>query len=620
MSVSTALGAALSGLRVTQAQLDVLATNVANVDTPGYTRKELSQVAALAGASAMGVRTEMLDRQLDALLQRQIRSELGAMGMADRLAGYHERIDALMGVPGSASAFDTLVSNFAVSLEAMGDNPASFTARQAVLADAQVLAQTLNRLSGAVQSMRTEAEQGIAESVANINDALARIASADMRIRDAGGERPPADLLDERDKAIDDLAREIDIQVLPRDSGSVGIFTTSGVSLFDGTAATLRFDAAGALNAASVWSADPAERTVGTVTIGIGANAVDLLASGAVRSGNLAAHVEMRDAVLPQMQERLDEFASQMALAMSTRTEPSAALDPAVAGFDGLQVDLAGIRPGNIATLTVTDTGTGTTRTLSLVHVTDPGALPLPATATATPDDIVIGVDLTDPAAVTAALNAAGFALTAGTGTGGALQIVDDGAAGTLDVTGLSARLSVTDLQSGGPALPLFTDGAQSSAHYTGSFDGTVQRTGFAGRIAVNALVVADPTVLAQMSPGAPAGDATRADFLAAAFKDTPVTLAPSTGIGSGTRPLSMSIAQFAREIVNLTGREAANAARAREGQELVTNGLLARQSAESGVNIDAEMARLTELQSIYAANAQVMTVARQMMEQLLAI
>ena len=51
-----------------------------------------------------------------------------------------------------------------------------------------------------------------------------------------------------------------------------------------------------------------------------------------------------------------------------------------------------------------------------------------------------------------------------------------------------------------------------------------------------------------------------------------------------------------------------------------MTNGLLARQSAESGVNIDAEMARLTELQSIYAANAQVMSVAREMMDMLLAI
>ena len=620
MSVSTALGAALSGLRVTQAQLDVLATNVANVDTPGYTRKELSQVAALAGGSAMGVRTEVLDRQLDALLQRQIRAELGATGLTGTLAGYHERLDTLMGIPGSASAFDTLVSNFAVSLEALGDNPASFTAQQAVLSDAQVLAQSLNRLSANVQSMRTEAEQGIAASVNAINEALQRIETAEADIRNAGGGTVPADLLDERDRAIDDLAREIDIQVLPRDDGSIGIFTTSGVSLYDGTAARLDFDAAGALNAGSVWTSDPATRSVGTVTIGIGNNAIDLLASGSIRSGNLAGYVQLRDEVLPQMQERLDEFASQMALAMSTRSQGSAPLDPAVVGFDGLQIDLAGIQPGNQVSLSVDDTVAGTSSAITLVHVTDPTMLPLPQSATTNPDDIVIGVDLTDPAAVTAALATAGFGLTASPGAGGALQIVDDGAAGQFDVTGLSARLSVTDLQSGDPALPLFTDGPQNTAFYTGSFDGMNQRTGFAGRIQVNSAVAGDPTLLTRMAAGTASGDTTRADFLSASFTELQVTVSSATGLGTPGKPLSMSLAQFAREIVNLTGREASNAARAREGQELVTNGLLARQSAESGVNIDAEMARLTELQSIYAANAQVMSVARQMMEQLLAI
>jgi len=63
-----------------------------------------------------------------------------------------------------------------------------------------------------------------------------------------------------------------------------------------------------------------------------------------------------------------------------------------------------------------------------------------------------------------------------------------------------------------------------------------------------------------------------------------------------------------------------ANVVRNRDGQDIVTNGLLARQSDESGVNIDEEMGRLTELQAVYAANAQVMTVAREMMDLLLNI
>jgi flagellar hook-associated protein 1 FlgK len=83
---------------------------------------------------------------------------------------------------------------------------------------------------------------------------------------------------------------------------------------------------------------------------------------------------------------------------------------------------------------------------------------------------------------------------------------------------------------------------------------------------------------------------------------------------------LQTSLADFGREIVNRTAFDAASAKRADEGQQIVTNGLLARQSADSAVNIDQEMARLTELQSVYAANAQVMTAAREMMDLLLRI
>lgn len=621
MSVSGALSASLSGLKLVQAQLDVLASNVSNVDTPGYTRKDLTQSATLAGNAAIGVREGTLNRQLNELLQQQIRTELGSAGLTDVLADYHGRLDGLFGVPGSASAFDTLVNNFSTSLVALGDNPASFTAQQAVLSDAQILAETLNSMSDSVQAMRTETEQGIANSVSNINSALQRLEDVDVRIRGLGGGRTvPADLLDQRDRAIDELAREIDIRVIDQDDGSISVFTNSGISLFDGSAATLRFDQAGTLGARSVYSPNPDERTVGTVTIGVGEGAIDLLAGNQIRSGNLAAYVDLRDEVLPQMQARLDEFASQMALSMSTRQEGSAALDPPVVGADGLQIDLAGIQPGNTVSLAVEDVGAGVTRNYSLVHVTDPSVLPLSNDATTDPNDIVIGVDLTNATAVSAALTASGVGVTAAAGAGGLVRFIDDGAIGNTNVSSLSASLSVTSLQSGDAQLPMFTDGILTTSLYTQSFDAGSQKVGFAGRITLNRSLLEQPSLLSEFSPTAASADTTRPDFLSNAFRNTAITIDPNTGFGSDSSPLVSTIDQFARDIVSLTGREALTAQRTQEGQELITNDLLARQSEQSGVNVDAEMARLTELQSIYTANAQVMSVAREMMEQLLAI
>jgi flagellar hook-associated protein 1 len=622
MGVSGALSASLSGLSVTRAQLDVLATNISNVDTPGYTRKTLSQSAVFGGSNAIGVRTETLDRQLDALLQKQIRSELGASGYTQTLSAYHDRLNAMMGAPGSASAFDTLISGYTTSLSNLADNPASYTAQQGLLSDAQVLTQTLNAMSGDIQQMRSEAEQGIGDSVRSINEALQRIEQVNTSILAvAGNAAVPADLLDERDRSIDMLAREIDIQVLARDDGSVSIFTNAGVSLFDGQAVQLQFDQAQGLNALSVYSPVASERSVGTVSLSTGAgNSLDLLAGNTIRSGRLAAFVEMRDGALVQAQNQLDEFAHQLALSTSLRPQASTALDPLVPGFDGLQIDLAGIQPGNQVALDVRNTVAGTTQRVTLVHVTDPSSLPLSATLTARADDLVIGVDLSDPVAVAAAFVANGLALSASAGTGGGLQIVDDGAAGQADVTGLEARISVTGSQNGIPQFAMFSDGIESSGFYTASQDGQNQKTGFAARIQVSNSVADDPSVLSRMSANTPSGDATRANFLLEQFTSASFQVDPGTGIGSRNNPLTSTLAGFGREIVNKTGFDAASARRADEGQQIVTNGLLARQSAESGVNIDAEMARLTELQSIYAANAQVMSVAREMMDMLLAI
>ena len=747
MTVYGALSTALSGLRVTQAQLDVVAANVSNAETPGYTRKTISQSSVYAGYNAVGVQSDGINRQLDELLQRQIRSELGASGYTDTVARYHDRLNSLMGAPGSASSFDTIINNFGTSLSALGDNPSSMTAQQAVIGDAQVLVQTLNAMSEDIQSMRVQADQGIANSVQAINDSLQRIEEINNAILSVSADGTiPADLLDQRDRHIDALAQELDIQVLDQPSGAVTIFTSTGVTLFSGTAVRLDFEPTANINPLSQYSVNSAESDLGTVRVGTGAGGtVDLLAGNNIRSGRLAGYVEARDEILPEMQERLDEFAHQLALAMSLRPVASEAHDPVVAdtaadlggtgtfdpvdftnggvndgsisfdltvdgvtqtidityaeaaagaidptdvtqtelvalinqeantafgtvgvtyavsdgmaidlrssttgaasnvsvasytetnlvgvttladgsasggtGFDGLQIDLTGIRPGNEVSLNVTDTFSGQTRDVTLVHVTDAGVLPLSSDVTAHPNDLVIGVDMTDPAAVTAALAANGIGITAAAGAGGDLQFIDDGAAGQYDINSLSARISVTGLQTGEPYVPMFTDGIENNGVYTASQDAGPQKTGFASRIQLNSGLVADPGLLSAMDASTPAGDTTRATFLYDQFTSTSITVGPASGIGATTNPLETTLAGFGREIVNKTAFEAASAERARQGQEIVTNGLLARQSDESAVDIDEEMARLTELQTIYAANAQVMNAAREMMDLLL--
>ena len=75
MGLGQALSAAVSGLRVTQSSLSLVAANIANAETPGYVKKTATQVAAASGELTIGVRLSSINRELDQYLQRQLRVE-----------------------------------------------------------------------------------------------------------------------------------------------------------------------------------------------------------------------------------------------------------------------------------------------------------------------------------------------------------------------------------------------------------------------------------------------------------------------------------------------------------------------------------------------------------------
>ena len=306
----------------------------------------------------------------------------------------------------------------------------------------------------------------------------------------------------------------MDINVISGDRNQVTIFTNSGTQLVGSQAAQLSFDAVGTMTPQSQWNANPALRGVGTITlIPPAGTPVDLIQNRAIRSGTIAAYLQMRDQDLVQAQTQLDALAAAMAQALSDKAVPSTAVNPAPqAGFD---IDTAGLLAGNTITINYTDTATSTQHTITLVRVDDPSALPLPNTATATANDTVFGIDFSGGmASVITQINTAltGTGMTASNPSGTTLEILDDGAANTVNVDGLSAVATQTSLAGGSAEFPLFTDGA---APYTGAITGTgSQLTGLAARIAVNPLVAADPSNLIVYQPGTPAGDSTRPDFI----------------------------------------------------------------------------------------------------------
>jgi flagellar hook-associated protein 1 FlgK len=618
MSLSQALSTSTAGLRTTQSALALIASNVANAETPGYVRKTLVQSTTAAGTNGVGVRVASINRELDIYLQRQLRTEAAGGSYANLRADFYKRLQSIYGTPGGNAALETTFNNFTNALQALATSPDAAAARSAVISAGQILAQQLNAMSQDIQGLRADAELGLSDSVARANNAMTQIAAINRQLAlNTAPDAAAAALLDQRDGYIDELSQLMDIRVITTDHNQISVFTNSGIQLVGTQAARLAFDAQGTMTPGSVWTPDAATRTVGTLTLVTPTGGqVDLLASGAIRSGEIAAYVEMRDDVLVGAQRQLDAFAAGMASALSNATVAGDAVT--FGAQDGYDIDTADLRAGNSINLTYTDSATGKQHRVTIVRVDDPAALPLSNDATADGSDEVIGVNFADGlATVAATLNARFNGRVTVSASGSTLRFLDDGAANNSTVDAVTATVTRTGF-TGGTELPFFTDAA---AAYTGAFNSTgSQSVGLAGRLVVNAQLVADPSKLVTYQATTPAGDATRPNFILGKLVDSSMTFSADTGIGSVSSPFSGSLSAFLRQVISSQGEAAENATNLASGQEVVVNALKSRMSDASSVNIDVEMANLLHLQSAYGANARVLSVVKDMLEQLLRI
>jgi flagellar hook-associated protein 1 FlgK len=618
MSISQALNTSLSGLRATQAGLQLIASNVANAQTPGYVRKTMQPVTSTAGDGG-SVRLGAINRELDQYLQRQLRVESAGGGYADLRADFYQRLQGLYGSPGSDSALETAFNKFSGAVQSLVTSPDSAAARSVVLSSAQVLAQTLNSLTTDIQSLRGDAENGLADSVAAANNALQKITEFNTQlagVRELNAS--DAALMDQRDNYIDQLSQLMDIRVVTDNRNQVNIFTNSGVQLIGSGAAQLSFTPQGTVTAATQWDPDPTKSNLGSLLL-MSANGttVDLIANQSIRSGRIAAYLDMRDNVLVQAQNQIDSLAATMAQALSNDTIDGTGV---TAGAQtGFSVNTAGLLNGNHINLTYTDTLTSTQHRVSIVRVDDPAALPLTDSATADPNDEVIGVDFSGGlASVVTQLNALFGPGLQFSNSGTTLQVLDDGASNTTNVDAFSMTRTANALANGSPALSLFTDGAGA---FTGAFTALgTQTQGFAARIAVNPALLGDPSKLVLYGTGVATGDPTRPNLLYDRLTGAAFAFSPQTGLGNATSPYTGSVPDYLRQVLSMQGEAASNASSLAQGQDVVVNALKQRFKDASGVNVDQEMANLITLQTAYGANARVMSAARDMIDALLKI
>jgi flagellar hook-associated protein 1 FlgK len=313
MSLSLALDSALSGLITAQRQTALASRNIANAGTPGYVRKEAELEALTIQGEGRGVAVADIVRRVDRMLQQDVRRESGLSAELQAKAEGLAAFTAVIGQPNVERSISNQIAKLAEAFQRLGESPESAVIQHSVVGAAQGVARSLNQLAGEVKQQREAADQAIFDSVGRVNQALDDLAAINRELSvAAGGNRDVTDLLDERDKLVDSLSKDLGITALTRGDGQTMVLTEGGTTLLDGSSVNhLQFTTTTQIRATVSYNGG-----AGALS-GITVNGVDIAPgsgyTGAIRSGRIAGQFALRDAILPQAQAQIDEIASTVA-------------------------------------------------------------------------------------------------------------------------------------------------------------------------------------------------------------------------------------------------------------------------------------------------------------------
>ncbi|WP_065754436.1 flagellar hook-associated protein FlgK [Bradyrhizobium paxllaeri] len=615
--LTNAFSTAAAGLQATQKAIGIVSQNVANAGAAGYVRRTVTTLAPGPGNS--GVAVASASRIFEEAALKQLRSETSGAAYSSSKADVLSQIDRLFGKPGDSAALDGRLNAFTQTLQGLAANPASVAMRSTVLNAASVLSEQIRDIASNVQGLRSGIENRLAADVRTANGLLSSIANLNVKIAAASDDSDRASLVDQRDQKVTQLSSFLDVHGVQQRDGAVTLMTTSGVALVDRGAATeLSFDNRGTLGPTSTYSTNLSLRGVGTISATMpGGSVIDLGSRGALRSGSIAAGLELRDTALPQVQRQLDDLAFGLAQSL---TDKNTIATQGGAGFDLNVNELANIKPGN--TITIPISSGGSVRNVILV-ASALGSKPVDATQTIDSHALVRTFTIPPaPAAsqdytkaISAALSVVAANVTVTSTTQGRVTFSGPGIQSVIAM--ITQPKSENDLSGAHPRIPLFVDGSDNTL-VTGSLDDGSQRIGLAQRFSVNRALAADSSVLTRASDAGASPNPSRPQFVYDALTSTRQTFSSASGIGGTQIPRIATVASFAQDVIVAQGTAAAVATKMNEGQSIVLAAAQGRFASSASVKVDDEMSRLLALQTAYSANARVLTAVKEMLDLLL--
>lgn len=346
-SIDSALQTALAGLDATQAQIQVISTNIANVQTPGYSQEVLPQETVVSSA-ANSVETGAIQRVVNQVLNSNLVSQTTTASAASTLNTYYQQIDGILGEVSSGGTVNNALDNFLSAMQTVATTPQDPVAQGSAITAGQTLAQTLNQVSASVQSIRQGTDTELSTDVTTLNTALQSIASLNGQISQLQAEgQSTAALQDQRDQALTQVSQLIGVNSFVTSDGSMVVLTTTGQTLVDTVgAATFSYTPAGNVTATTALS-------------GVKLNGTDI--TSLITTGSMGSLLQLRDTNLPGLTAQLNQFTNnlfnamtvaQSSLTMTNSGSVPAAGDTFTATIDGATYNTAAL-PANPTTSSI---------------------------------------------------------------------------------------------------------------------------------------------------------------------------------------------------------------------------------------------------------------------------
>jgi flagellar hook-associated protein 1 FlgK len=626
-----------SALTAAYTALETTGNNIANANTPGYSRQIVDFSAQVeTGLSGnyigQGVEVQSVTRAYNQLLTQQVDLAQAASNQASTRATLLGQVNNLFS--STTGSLGAQVNQFFSAVQTLTQQPSNLAVRQTVLASAQQMASAFNDTYSQLQVMRQSANQQIGQAIATVNTTSAQIAKLNDQIALAtasGGS--PNDLLDQRDKAIQSLNQSIGVTTMRQSDGSINVFLANGQPLVVGDQVTQMAMGADPIN--------PQNIMVGTQAAG---GTIIPLAVSSNTGGDIGALMQFSQQDIPAVQNQIgqlavvvgSQFNQQNQLGqdlngaagtnffnpssptvIAATTNASSGGTPAetvsatfsdttqlkasdyrlqvVSGqymltrlSDGQQTTLSSLSAGNPATvdgMTISVSGTPTNGDTFTIEPTRTGATDM-AVAIGQPQQIAAAspVRASLPSSNTGSLSVS-----------------------SLSVAGPSRNANLTDAVSinfTSPSAYTITDstaGTSSSGSYTPG-----QAITFNGW---NLTLLGAPATGDSVNVGANVGATGDNTNALALTQLQDANLIGGSSLGSGYA-----------SVVAQVGTMTANAQADQQNQQAILQSAQNAQSSVSGVNLDEEASHLMQYQQQYQAAAKVITIASTLFDQILSI